>query len=47
MELLFQDIVYQLGSQKAQAIEELCEVSRKVLENIVIVDNQVGRGMIN
>ncbi|MFC0274542.1 SA1320 family protein [Metabacillus herbersteinensis] len=47
MQMLFGDVVYQLGSHKAHAIEALCEVSEKVTLNMAILEEQVDRGTIN
>ncbi|MDM5228246.1 hypothetical protein QUF73_19155 [Cytobacillus sp. NJ13] len=47
MEMLFDDVVYQLGNHKAEAIEALCEVSKKVKSNMGILYEQVDRGTIN
>ncbi|MCM3707411.1 MULTISPECIES: SA1320 family protein [Cytobacillus] len=46
MEMLFDDVVYQLGNHKAEAIEALCEVSKKVKGNMGILYEQVDRGTI-
>ncbi|QOK25848.1 hypothetical protein IIE26_19500 [Cytobacillus oceanisediminis] len=47
MEMLFDDVVYQLGNHKAEAIDALCEVSKKVKSNMGILYEQVDRGTIN
>ncbi|WP_409290783.1 SA1320 family protein [Peribacillus sp. SCS-37] len=47
MELLFGDIVYQLQGQKANAIDTLAAVSKKVLHNFTILEEQVDRGTLN
>lgn len=47
MEMLFDDVVYQLGNHKAEAIEALCEVSKKVERNMGILYEQVNRGTLN
>ncbi|WP_437832665.1 SA1320 family protein (plasmid) [Niallia taxi] len=47
MQMLFDDVVYQLGSNKAEAIKVLCEVSMKLTENMGIFYEQVNRGTIN
>ncbi|WHY61592.1 SA1320 family protein [Cytobacillus firmus] len=47
MEMLFDDVVYQLGNHKAEAIEALCDVSKKVKGNMGILYEQVDRGTIN
>ncbi|WP_370221709.1 SA1320 family protein [Cytobacillus sp.] len=47
MEMLFDDVVYQLGNHKAEAIDALCEVSKKVKNNMGILYEQVDRGTIN
>ncbi|WHY33955.1 hypothetical protein QNH44_23590 [Cytobacillus firmus] len=47
MEMLFDDVVYQLGNHKAEAIEALCEVSKKVKGNMGVLYEQVDRGTIN
>ncbi|WP_243290800.1 hypothetical protein [Bacillus sp. FJAT-47783] len=43
MDLLFQDIVHQLSDHKAKAIDALCETSKRVLENMRILEEQVNR----
>ncbi|WP_433959577.1 SA1320 family protein [Cytobacillus horneckiae] len=47
MKLLFDDVVYQLGNNKAEAIEALCEVSKKLKNNMGIFYEQVDRGTLN
>lgn len=47
MQMLFNDVVYQLGNNKAEAIEVLCEVSMKLKENMGIFYEQVNRGTLN
>ncbi|WLR41517.1 hypothetical protein LC087_11515 [Bacillus carboniphilus] len=47
MEMLFDDIVYQLSDQKATAIDELCEISKKVKSNMSIMKEQVDRVTIS
>lgn len=46
MELLFNEIIYQLADEKANAIEETLEVSKNVLGNIQILKEQVDRGTL-
>ncbi|WP_110114955.1 hypothetical protein [Bacillus sp. CGMCC 1.16541] len=46
MEMLFDDVVYQLGDHKAGAIQALCEVSQKVKSNMGVLHEQVNRGTI-
>ncbi|ALC87787.1 hypothetical protein AM499_19735 [Bacillus sp. FJAT-22090] len=43
MELLFNDIIYQLSDEKANAIEATLEISQNVLGNIQILKEQVHR----
>ena len=47
MELLFDDVVFQLGNNRAEAIEALCEVSKKLKTNMGIFYEQVNRGTLN
>jgi hypothetical protein len=47
MKMLFKDVVYQLGSYKAEAIEALCEVSVKVERNMGFLYEQVDRATLN
>ncbi|PLR95935.1 SA1320 family protein [Bacillus sp. T33-2] len=47
MEMLFNDVVYQLGDHKAEAIVALCEASKKVEQNMGILYEQVERGTLN
>lgn len=47
MEMTFTDVVTQLGQNKANAIDTLCEVSEKVTANMGILGEQVDRGTIN
>ncbi|MBM7702326.1 SA1320 family protein [Metabacillus iocasae] len=44
MEMLFDDVVYQLGDHQAEAIDALCDVSKKVKNNMGILYEQVDRG---
>ncbi|MGE7980524.1 SA1320 family protein [Psychrobacillus sp. NPDC093200] len=46
MELLFNEIIYQLADEKANAIEETLEVSKNVLGNLQILKEQVDRGTL-
>ncbi|MEN1969918.1 hypothetical protein WMZ97_17810 [Lentibacillus sp. N15] len=46
MEILFEDIIYQLSSQHAGAIESAVEVSKGVHSNIRLLNNQVSRGTL-
>ncbi|MBA4537637.1 hypothetical protein H1Z61_10960 [Bacillus aquiflavi] len=43
MELLFNDIIYQLSNHKAKAIDALCEMSKSVSKNIKLLNEQVDR----
>ncbi|WP_191557769.1 SA1320 family protein [Metabacillus idriensis] len=47
MEMTFSDVVTQLGQNKANAIEALCDVSQKVTSNMGILGEQVDRGTMN
>ena len=47
MQMLFDDVDYQLGNNKAEAIELLCEVCIKLKENMGIFYEQVNRGTLN
>lgn len=47
MEMTFTDVVTQLGQNKANAIEALCDVSQKVNSNMGILGEQVDRGTMN
>lgn len=46
MELLFNDIIFQLSNEKANAIEATLEVSKNVLSNLQILKEQVNRGTL-
>jgi hypothetical protein len=43
MELLFDDIVYQLSHQKGKSIEALCEISKRLKNNMIQLRQQVDR----
>lgn len=47
MEMTFTDVVTQLGQNKANAIDTLCEVSEKLTANMGILGEQVDRGTMN
>ncbi|MCG1022815.1 SA1320 family protein [Sutcliffiella horikoshii] len=47
MEILFADIIHQLSSQQAVSIDVLVEVSKKVKQNMGILQEQVERGTIS
>ncbi|USK28906.1 hypothetical protein LIT32_01720 [Bacillus sp. CMF21] len=47
MEMTFTDVVTQLGQNKANAIEALCDVSQKVTSNMGQLGEQVDRGTMN
>lgn len=46
MEMLFNDIVFQLSNQRAQAIEGTVETSRSIVGNIVILREGVEKGTV-
>ncbi|MFZ0578221.1 MAG: hypothetical protein WAM41_12025 [Psychrobacillus psychrotolerans] len=46
MELLFNDIIFQLSGEKAKAIEATLEISKNVLNNIQLLREQVNRGTL-
>lgn len=46
MEMLFNDIVFQLSAQRAQAIEGTVETSRSILGNIVILREGIEKGTV-
>ncbi|MGM9956102.1 MAG: SA1320 family protein [Peribacillus sp.] len=46
MEVLFEDITFQLSGQKAMAIEATLEISKNVLGNIQLLKEQVNRGTL-
>ncbi|MEK5217093.1 SA1320 family protein [Psychrobacillus sp. FSL H8-0487] len=46
MELLFNDIIFQLSGEKAKAIEATLEISKNVLNNIQLLKEQVNRGTL-
>ncbi|WP_339146708.1 MULTISPECIES: hypothetical protein [unclassified Sutcliffiella] len=47
MEILFADIIHQLSSQQAVSIDVLVDVSKKVKQNMGILQEQVERGTIS
>ncbi|MDQ0187834.1 SA1320 family protein [Cytobacillus kochii] len=47
MQMLFDDVVYQLGDNKADAINALCEISRKLKVNMGVLYEQVERGTLS
>jgi len=46
MELLFNDIIFQLSGEKANAIEATLEISKNVLSNLQLLKEQVNRGTL-
>jgi hypothetical protein len=43
MELLFDDIVYQLSHHKGKSIQALCEISKRLKDNMILLREQVDR----
>lgn len=46
MEILFNDIIFQLSDETANAIEATLEISKSVLSNVQILKEQVSRGTL-
>ncbi|UXH43327.1 hypothetical protein N5C46_16745 [Rossellomorea vietnamensis] len=43
MELLFDDIVYQLSHHKGNSVQALCEISKRLKDNMILLREQVDR----
>ncbi|MCC5804327.1 hypothetical protein H7H33_21220 [Rossellomorea vietnamensis] len=43
MELLFDDIVYQLSHHKGKSVQALCEISKRLKDNMILLREQVDR----